>query len=446
MGVEMIKKVVSLLVVLSFVFLSNVYPAQFKPIDMLRPSVLFTGRETEVVKRTEQAGYSPILILNCGSSSVKYQVIDMNTEEPLTDSITIDIGKKTNKEEMADAYRKAINSILDGLTVKPVAIGHRVVHGGEKFSASVLINEDVIKEIAACNKLAPLHNPYNLLGIETCMENETLKDLPMVAVFDTAFHQTMPEQAFIYAIPKVLYEKSGIRRYGFHGSSHRYVSMEADKMLRKDGRLKKNITGISKIITIHLGNGCSIAAVKGGKSIETSMGFTPLEGLVMGTRSGDVDPALMAYLQSENKMTAEEVADILNNKSGLLGISGISSDMRTLLEAERKGNKNAKLAIDIFIYRILKYTYSYAGILGGIDAIVLTGGIGEAKSEISQRIKSRLRSYFNANYKTEKQPSILTIKTNEQLIIARDTFEIYKSLRDDLSGKVGQGDSAKVSL
>ncbi len=424
MDARMVKKVLCVVVVCSFVFVSYVYGS----IDTLRPQISF-------VKDKAKTKSFPVLSLNCGSSSVKAMLYDAISEEPLlAEPINISIAKKEQDSEMIKEYIKAIDKILNSLPMQPIAVGHRVVHGGNKFGASRLINVEVLRGIKECNDLAPLHNKFNLLGIKTCLEHEDLKDLPMAAVFDTAFHQTMPERAFRYALPEELYEKYNIRRYGFHGSSHRYVSERATQMLK---RLKKNIKKkIFKIITIHLGSGCSIAAIRGGKSVDTSMGLTPLEGLVMSTRTGDLGGGIMPYLERVTEMSAQGIETLFNKKSGLLGLSGISDDMKELIEAEEKGDKKAKLAIEIFIYRILKYVYGYTGILNGADAIVLTGGIGETDNKVSQRIKSRLRYYFQRNGNEDSRPSIFTIKTNEELIITRDMYAIYKILQSEQNDKL----------
>jgi len=294
------------------------------------------------------------------------------------------------------------------------AIGHRVVHGAEKFQRPVLIDNSVVKKIRQCSTIAPLHNPANLAGILAC--KRLLPGTKQVAVFDTAFHQTLPDYAYIYGLPYEYYKRFGIRKYGFHGSSHEYVAHEAAAVLKKS-------LNILRIITCHLGNGCSITAVNRGKSIDTSMGFTPLEGLIMGTRCGDIDPALVTYIMRKKRFSILEIDDILNKASGLKGISGISNDMRQLQDKAKTGNKRAKLAIDIFIYRIKKYIGAYAAIMGGVDALVFTAGIGENQKRIRKKICEGIFSHL------KKSPKILVIPTDEELIIARQTYEIVKDLR-----------------
>lgn len=302
--------------------------------------------------------------------------------------------------------RKKINDPL-----RLYGVGHRVVHGGEKFKDSVIINSRVLNAIKKFSHLAPLHNPPAVVVISECMK--LLKSVPQVAVFDTSFHQTIPERAFVYALPYKFYTRYGIRRYGFHGTSHRYVSMEAAKLLRKD--IKK-----LKLITCHLGNGCSITAIDKGKSIDTSMGFTPLEGLVMGTRSGDIDPAIIFYL-AEKGYGLKEIEKILNRESGLLGLSGISNDMRIIEKKMKEGNKRAKLAYDVFIYRLAKYISAYLGILGGAEAVVFTAGIGEHQDMVRKDIKKILAPVFK-KFKTK----ILVIPTNEELMIATEVLRLLK--------------------
>jgi acetate kinase len=295
---------------------------------------------------------------------------------------------------------------LNDLNVKVDAVGHRVVHGGDKYKESVLIDGEVIDTIKTLSELAPLHNPPNLLTITE--SGNLLRDIPHVAVFDTAFYQTMPEHAYLYAIPYGLCEKYKIRRYGFHGTSHRYVSLKAAEILKKD--IKE-----LKIITCHLGNGCSITAVKYGEAVDTSMGFTPLEGLVMGTRSGDVDPTIIPYIMRKENKDVNAVINLLNKESGLLGISGISNDMREIIKEGKLDNKRAKLALEMFKYRIKKYIGAYAGIMNGIDAVVFTGGIGENQPDMMKEIcKSAI----------VKDAEVLIIPTNEELMIARDTYKI----------------------
>ncbi len=362
-----------------------------------------------------------ILVLNCGSSSIKYAVINPEEQKNIYSGLIENITE--------NSYKKSLLEILDILKNKElldkiIAIGHRVVHGGEDFTSSVLINNNVTAAIKKNIALAPLHNPVNLLGIEII--TEFLPKLPQVAVFDTAFHQTMPATSYLYALPYKLYEKYKIRRYGFHGTSHKYVSCEAAKILNK------KYDSLS-LITIHLGNGCSMAAIQNGKVIDTSMGLTPLEGLVMGTRSGDLDPAILFYLVNNCGFNLDEVNNILNKKSGLLGISNLSNDMRELQQAEDT-NHQAKLARDIFAYRVAKYIGSYAVALGKIDAVIFTGGIGENDKLIREKIISRL-AILNLD-----SDQILVIKTNEELAIALDTVNLLDSRLRGNDGKESGND------
>ncbi|CCQ93636.1 Acetate kinase [[Clostridium] ultunense Esp] len=395
-----------------------------------------------------------ILVINCGSSSLKYQLIDMENEEVLAKGLVERIGIEgsrvkhttTGKEEviieepMPD-HRKALELVLNALVdtnygaIESMdeigAVGHRVVHGGEKFANSVLIDDAVMEALNDCIELAPLHNPPNIMGIEAC--KELMPNTPMVGVFDTAFHQTIPMSNYIYPLPYELYEKYGIRKYGFHGTSHKYVSQRAAEMLDKP------IEELN-IVTCHLGNGASVCAVQGGKSIETSMGFTPLEGLAMGTRSGDVDPAVIPFIMEKEGLTFDEVNEMLNKKSGVLGISGISSDFRDLEEAAANGNKRAKLALELFCNRVKKYIGAYAALMCNIDALVFTAGIGENSISIREQICDDLECI---NIKLDKElnqvrgeeailnkdltsTSILVIPTNEELMIARDTLELVE--------------------
>jgi acetate kinase len=311
------------------------------------------------------------------------------------------------------------------------AVGHRIVHGGEKFKESVIIDEEVVGVIRECSELAPLHNPANIIGIEAC--KSIMPNVPMVAVFDTAFHQTMPRHAYIYALPYEIYEKYKLRRYGFHGTSHRYVSERAAQMLGKP------IESL-KIITCHLGNGASICAVKNGKSVETSMGFTPLQGLCMGTRSGTIDPAVITFLMEKEKMTVKDVSDFLNRKSGVLGISGVSSDFRDIEEAAKNGDDRAKLSLDIFCYRVKRFIGDYAAIMNGVDAVVFTAGIGENNDYVRKEILSDMdflgiKIDLEKNLVRGKEMDIsspdatvktLVIPTNEELEIARETIRLVK--------------------
>ena len=334
-----------------------------------------------------------ILVINCGSSSLKYQLINSNTEQVLAkglcERIGIDgaltyqpiSGGKMQHEISMPTHSEAIRAVLDALTddkygvVKSLseigAVGHRVVHGGEKFTKSCLLDEEAIDAIQECSDLAPLHNPANLIGIRVCQN--LMPGVPQVAVFDTAFHQTMPEVAYTYGIPYEYYEKYKVRRYGFHGTSHKYVSERAAQILGKP-------YDELKIIVAHLGNGASICAVDHGKSVDTSMGLTPLEGLVMGTRSGDIDPAIIDFVAKKEHLTSSQMDTILNKKSGMLGISGVSSDGRDLDKAAHEGNKRAQLALDVFNYAVVKYIGSYVAVMNGVDAIAFTAGIGENNS------------------------------------------------------------------
>lgn len=388
-----------------------------------------------------------VLVLNCGSSSLKYQLIDMNGEKVLASGLCERIGidgrlshkgkEKYEAEIKMKDHQDAIKIVIDAILNKDYGViddikeintvGHRVVHGGEKFAKSTIINDEVIQAIKDCSELAPLHNPANLMGISAC--EKLMPGIKQVAVFDTAFHQTMPPKAYIYGIPYELYEKYKIRRYGFHGTSHKYVSDRAMDILNN-----KNL----KVITCHLGNGGSIAAIAGGKCLDTSMGFTPLEGLVMGTRCGDIDPAVVSFIMEKEKLDAKGVDDLLNKKSGVLGISGVSSDFRDIEEAAVKGNKRAKLALDTFHYRVAKYIGEYMATLNGVDAIVFTAGLGEnakkSRVEICNYLKwlgieiddvnnSKRGEEIEISTKDSKI-KVLVIPTNEELVIARDTKEL----------------------
>lgn len=395
-----------------------------------------------------------ILVLNSGSSSVKYQIIDMEDESVLAKGIVERIGLAGSRlkhktrdgrehvvEKEVKDHKAAIDLILEYITHPEVgvlksveelgAVGHRVVHGGEKFTSSVLITDEVIEMIRECIPLAPLHNPANLAGIEAAMA--AVPHVPMVAVFDTAFHQTMPDYSYMYALPYELYEKHRIRRYGFHGTSHRYVSDRAAKIV---GRPKEKL----KIITAHLGNGASMTAVKFGKSMDTTMGYTPLEGLYMGTRCGNLDPAIPLALQREMKLSFSEVDHLLNKKSGMLGVSGISSDMRDLEEAAEKGNKRAILALSMYAYMVKKYIGAYAAAMEGLDVLVFTAGIGENSWLIREKScqgleflgieidrdknKRMIRGKEGSISTDESRVEVLVIPTNEELVIARDTRDI----------------------
>lgn len=393
-----------------------------------------------------------ILVLNCGSSSLKYQLIDSDSENVLAKGLCERIGiegsklkhQPTGKEnvifnEYMEDHTVAVQMVIDALlnadhgVVKSAteinAVGHRVVHGGEFFANSVIITPEVKEAIQKCAELAPLHNPANLIGINAC--EKIMPGVPQVAVFDTAFHQTMPERAYLYALPYEYYEKYKIRRYGFHGTSHKFVSTEAAKMINRP--LEE-----SKIITCHLGNGGSICAVRNGKSIDTSMGFTPLEGLVMGTRAGNVDSAAITYLMEKENLTPAEIDNILNKKSGVLGISGVSSDFRDIEGARDEGNLRAEAALGIFAYRVAKYIGEYAAAMNGVDAIVFTAGLGENSGSTRRLICDYLGflgvhidSYNNSLRGEAMEISapdsrirVLVIPTNEELVIARDTKEL----------------------
>lgn len=394
-----------------------------------------------------------ILVINCGSSSLKYQLINSESEEVLAKGLCERIGidgsltyqpeggEKEKSEIPMPTHTEAINAVIKALTnektgvIKSLsevgAVGHRVVHGGEKFTASCVINEESIKAIEECNDLAPLHNPANLIGIRACQE--LMPGVPMVAVFDTAFHQTMPEVAYIYGLPYEYYEKYKVRRYGFHGTSHSYVSKRVAEILGKP-------YDELKIIVCHLGNGASISAVKNGKSVDTTMGLTPLEGLLMGTRSGDMDPAIMEFVAKKENLSIEEMSSILNKKSGMLGISGVSSDGRDLEAAAKSGNKRAQLALDSFNYRVLKYIGAYAAAMNGVDAIAFTAGIGENNKEMRRDVCASL-TYLGVKLDDEKnnvrgeeriisaddsQVKVLLVPTNEELAIARETLALVK--------------------
>lgn len=390
-----------------------------------------------------------VLIFNCGSSSIKFALIEPLTKEKICSGLVQRIGSAKadlkitccdgQKEEVAlpnIGYREALQKIfssipaLDDISNKIVAIGHRVVHGGEEFIQSVIINHAVLETIKKCAPLAPLHNPANIIGIEEAQK--AFPHLPQAAVFDTAFHQTMPEHAFVYAIPYDYYEKHKIRRYGFHGTSHRFVSREAAVLLKKD--LRK-----CAFVTAHLGNGCSAAAILNGKSIDTTMGFTPLEGLMMGTRSGDVDPGLHAFICHNLSLTVDQVNDMLNKQSGLLGITGTNSDMRAIEHAAEQGNPRAKLALDIFCYRLAKYIGALAVPLGKIDALIFTGGIGENSQFVRDKTLNLLSIFdFKIDEKrnadngqnsggiiTKKGSAVaMVVRTDEELMIAQDTLEL----------------------
>ena len=395
-----------------------------------------------------------ILVINAGSSSLKYQLLNPETEELLAKGLCERIGidgkftykpQSEGKEKLdavdiampthAEAIKTVLNTLVDPkngviASMKEIdAVGHRVVHGGEKFAHSVLITDDVIKAIEECIPLAPLHNPANITGIKACQE--VMPGVPMVAVFDTAFHQTMPPRAFTYAIPYEYYTQDGIRRYGFHGTSHSYVSKRAAEIL--DLPIE-----VLKIVTCHLGNGSSVDAIAGGKSIETSMGFTPLDGLPMGTRCGSIDVSIIEYLMENHNMTIDEVMNILNKKSGMLGVSGVSSDFRDLEKAADEGNERAKLAIDMFCYKTHKRIGSAAAAMNGIDVLIFTAGVGENSPELREKIasgldfmgvkidhtKNMVRGKEAIVSTDDSRVKILVIPTNEELVIAQDTSSI----------------------
>jgi len=394
-----------------------------------------------------------VLVLNCGSSSVKYTFFDMRDEKRIAKGYIESIGlpeaffihQVAGQEEIKEPckvqnHTEAVNLILQTLidprhkvleNIKEIsAVGHRVVHGGEKFAKPALINKDVLEDIRKCFVLAPLHNPHNYAGIMAC--EKLLPGVPEVAIFDTAFHQTIPYYAYFYGLPYSLYQRYNIRRYGFHGTSHAYVAQRAAKMLQKP------IEEL-KLITCHLGNGCSITAIDRGLSIDTSMGFTPLEGLVMGTRCGDIDPAILIHLQTVENMPVEDINSLLNKKSGLLGLSGLTNDMRTILKAVADGSERAKIAFDVFCYRVKKYISSYYGVLGGADALVFTAGIGENSPTVRENCCNGLSNLGitvdqvpnNAPSRGERMIStpdskvkVMVIPTNEELMIARETVEV----------------------
>ena len=396
-----------------------------------------------------------VLVLNCGSSSIKYKLYDMNGQKELASGVIEKIGLPDSflKFTLSDGSKQVITQeikehtagielILKTLTdakygaIKSLdqidAVGHRVVHGGDKFCSSVVINQEVIDKIEECVDLAPLHNPANLKGIYAIQK--ILPKVPQVAVFDTSFHQTMPSYAYIYALPYDYYEKYGVRRYGFHGTSHRYVAKRGCEFLGLD---LEN----SRIITAHIGNGGSITAIKNGKSIDTSMGMTPVEGLMMGSRSGSVDPGVLTYLMEKEDLSTQQINDIINKKSGLVGVSGVSSDMRDIENAIEQGNERARLAMDMYFYYILKYISGYIAVLGGVDAIIFTGGVGENQpimrkyvcdslaflgvdfnNELNDRIKGRETELTFPNSKVR----VAVIPTNEELAIAIDTEELVE--------------------
>lgn len=395
-----------------------------------------------------------VLVINCGSSSLKYQVIDSETEQVLAKGLCERIGidgrlvytpaggeKETSDLDMP-THKQAIQYVIDALTnektgvIKSLdeigAVGHRLVHGGEKFACSTLINDDVIKAVEECSDLAPLHNPANLIGVRACQE--LMPNTPMAGVFDTAFHQTMPQEAYMYGVPYEYYEKYKVRKYGFHGTSHSFVSKRLAELLGKP------IEDL-KIVVCHLGAGASICAVDHGKSIDTSMGLSPLEGLVMGTRSGDIDPSVMEFICKKENMDINGIMEVLNKKSGVQGLSGVSSDFRDLQAGAAEGNERCELAVDVFCYRVVKYIGAYVAAMNGVDAIAFTAGLGENDEIVRRKVVSRL-GYLGIKLDNEvndngrgKEIAISTpdskvpvwiVPTNEELAIARETVALLK--------------------
>lgn len=394
-----------------------------------------------------------VLVINCGSSSLKYQLINSDTEAVLAKGLCERIGidgrltyqKAGLDKEITEApmptHKEAIQLVLHALVndktgaIKDLsevnAVGHRIVHGGEKFASSAVITDDMLAAVEECNDLAPLHNPANLIGINAC--RELMPGVPMVGVFDTAFHQTMPEKAYLYGLPYEYYEKYKVRRYGFHGTSHSFVSKEAIKF---GGLDPEN----AKVIVCHIGNGASVSASIGGKCVDTSMGLTPLEGLIMGTRSGDIDPAVVQYICNKENKSVDEVLNILNKKSGLLGMSGgLSSDCRDITAAAEEGHHLAKVTLDAYTYRIAKYVGSYAAAMNGVDAIAFTAGVGENDIEIREELCEKYWGYLGVKIDKEanhtrgenkvisaadSKVKVMVIPTNEELAIARDTLAL----------------------
>lgn len=398
-----------------------------------------------------------ILVINCGSSSLKYQLIDSESEKVLAKGLCERIGidassiihqpadkEKWKKEVDMPDHTAAVKLVIETLTDKEVgvihsldeidAVGHRIVHGGERFASSVIITAEVQKQVEECNGLAPLHNPANLIGIRSC--KEVMPAVPMVGVFDTAFHQTMPKKAYMYGLPYEYYENYKVRRYGFHGTSHDFVSGRAAEILGKD---RKEL----KIIVCHLGNGASVSAVKNGQSVDTSMGLTPLEGLIMGTRSGDIDPAIITFISKKENISAEEVIDICNKKSGVLGLSGgFSSDFRDLAEAAEAGNESAQTALETYAYRVGKYIGAYAAAMNGVDVIAFTAGAGENNAQVRKLIGQYI-GFLGTNIDEEKNKLrgkevilsdegarvvTMVVPTDEELAIARETVRLIKGM------------------
>lgn len=401
-----------------------------------------------------------ILVINAGSSSIKYQLIDMETEKVLAkgqaDRIGIDGGNFKQKVQGREDYKiniqmkdhaEAVKLVLDTLTSPEQgviaslseisAVGHRVVHGGEKFSGSVIINDAVIAALEECSELSPLHNPHNLTGIRAC--EKLMPGVPQVGVFDTGFHQTMPDFSYLYAIPYEYYEKYHIRRYGFHGTSHRYVSMRTAALL---GKRPEDL----KIVTCHLGNGSSICAVKNGKSFDTTMGLTPLEGIIMGTRCGSLDPSIIPFLMKKENMSADDIDYMMNKKSGILGVSQVTSDNRDIEEGAKAGNKRYQLVESMLVHQLVKYIGGYAAAMGGVDAIVFAGGIGENNPQYRSRVAellgfmgvkideelNRKATHTSDEYDISAPGAkvrMLVVPTNEELMIAKDTVELVSALK-----------------
>ena len=397
-----------------------------------------------------------ILVLNCGSSSIKYQLFDMESKSVLAKGgiekiglegsflkLTQPDGEKVTLTKDIPEHTTGVRFIISVLTgeeygvIKSIneidAVGHRMVHGGEKFSSSVLLTDEVMKDFEACDELAPLHNPANIKGVNAV--KDIAPEMPQVGVFDTSFHQTLPDYAYIYGIPYELYEKYGIRRYGFHGTSHRYITKRVCEILGVKPEDKK-------IITCHIGNGGSIAAVKNGKCVDTTMGLTPLEGLMMGTRSGDIDPGAIPFIMEKLQLDGKGLSDLLNKKSGVLGVSGVSSDMREVEAAAASGNKRAELANTIYFYRIKKYIGAYAAAMGGVDIIVFAGGVGENQSpcreaaleglefigvELDKELNKKSRGEEVVLSTPESKVKVVLVPTDEELMIASDTYEIVSA-------------------
>lgn len=393
---------------------------------------------------------SLVFVLNCGSSSLKFSLIDAQSHNEVLSGLADALGSSTplikykyqnNKAQLAlssgDSHQAAVDCIVElldqlSLSNNVVAVGHRVVHGGELFTQSVVINDEVLSQLEDLSKLAPLHNPANIIGIRATVN--AFPTLKQVAVFDTAFHQTMPSKAFTYALPQNLYKEHGIRRYGFHGTSHYYITKQAAQILGKD-------VSETNIISAHLGNGASVTAIKNGQSVDTSMGLTPLEGLVMGTRCGDIDPAIAQYMIDQLGYTNDEVNNVFNKQSGLLGLSDLSNDCRLIEEQAEQGHQGAQLALDVFCYRLAKYIASYTVPLGHLDALVFTGGIGENSDFIRANVINQLgifgftldkQANFDARFgnggkiSMNDGPKALVIPTNEELVIALDAIALIK--------------------